>query len=141
MFKLRVSFFALTLLVSVFALGTQAKKLEVSNVAKVMVGKGGERVTIVDVKGTGEALVAFDGVGGEFEGKVFLAKVEGYGEKVDYRTDYDDRKYVVVTRRESNYDIYPPESSDGISVKFNTKISENTKAQDVLKRFQQQLAK
>ena len=62
MFKLRVSFFALTLLVSVFALGTQAKKLEVSNVAKVMVGKGGERVTIVDVKGTGEALVAFDGV-------------------------------------------------------------------------------
>ncbi len=96
-------------------------------IVKVYSGSEGEQIAIADVVGTpGAYLVRIDGVRSSINGKTMVHKEQQSGDRLNYWTEIDGKRWnTVVVRGGSykNYTVYVPGLRDPIGMSYNEQAS------------------
>ncbi len=109
--------------------------------AKVFEGGTGEKITVVflEPKNENRVLIAFDGVDGEWDGKVIEHDRIVMGDKQDFRVR--GQKWVSLIERHGRFEAYPKGAKGDLSVSYSKEASEKTKPADIIARFTAQKEK
>jgi hypothetical protein len=96
-------------------------------IVKVYSGSEGEQIAIADVVGTpGAYLVRIDGVRSPINGKTMVHKEQQSGDRLNYWTEIDGKRWNTVVSRGGtykNYTIYVPGLRDPIGMNYNEQAS------------------
>jgi hypothetical protein len=106
------------------------EKLPVVNMAKVKVGiikvysgSEGERIMMADVKGLpGTYLIRIDGVRSPINGKTMVHKEEQSGDRSEYWTEIDGKRWNTIKMRDGNYkkyEVYIPGFRNAIEMRYS----------------------
>jgi hypothetical protein len=109
---------------------TVVEKLPVVNMAKVKVGiikvysgPEGERITMADVKGLpGTYLIRIDGVRSPINGKTMVHKEQQTGDKFNYWTEIDGKRWNTITMQGGSYksyEVYIPGFHNAIEMRYS----------------------
>jgi len=114
--------------------------------AKVYRGTGPIRVTVVPLtakaaNGAAQAVLQFQGTGGDFEGKALLCQVLKDGDTTDYQTTYHGRDWTVLSERHrfgGVRDSLAVPGGDGGTVQYDDALSGAAKPDDTYALYQKQ---
>ncbi|HUP58144.1 MAG TPA: hypothetical protein VM598_11870 [Bdellovibrionota bacterium] len=122
----------------IISMNASAGELKVGKRAKVYLGPEGEKVTIVPLEPvkSGDFLIKFEGVEGEWDDQVFRHHRNGSGSREDYKLD--GQNYVSVTQRDGSMTAYPKGVSKDLSIYYSKKDSEKVQPKAILAEFQKQ---
>lgn len=126
-----------------WALGGQASDtLRASGLVKVFTGDNGEKVTVVYLEPLrrNRVLIKFEGVTGDWEGKIIMHTRENRPGADDYRAFIDGEPYISLVGRARGgamrYEVYVPGLASGsIAVKYDAEESKKTLGSRVVYEF------
>lgn len=125
------------------ALGGQASDtLRASGLVKVFAGRNGEKITVVYLEPLrrNRVLIKFEGVTGDWEGKIIMHTRENRPGVDDYRAFIEGEPYVSLVGRAGNgvmrYEVYVPGLASGpIALSYDADESKKTLGSRVVYEF------
>jgi hypothetical protein len=124
------------------AAGMSADTLRASGLVKVFLGANGEKATVVYLEPykRNRVLIKFEGVTGDWEGKVIMHTRENRPGVDDYRAFIDGQPYVSLVGRggggRMRYELYVPGLASGpVAVTYDAEESKKTLGARVVYEF------
>jgi hypothetical protein len=122
--------------------GMSAETLRPSGLVKVFTGGNGEKVSVVYLEPykRNRVLIKFEGVTGDWEGKIIMHTRENRPGVDDYRAFIDGEPYVSLVGRARGgtmrYELYAPGLASGpVAVTYNAEESKKTLGSRVVYEF------
>jgi hypothetical protein len=111
------------------------EKPTVAGEPKAFRGPTGEVVTLVFLEPmeANRVLIAFDGVDGEWNGKVLLHRREAQSGREDYRLA--GQTYVSLAMRYGRFEAYPKGAHDDLALKYSKNESDKADAARIVARY------
>jgi hypothetical protein len=114
------------------------KTIQVDGPAKAYRGPEGESVVLAKIRNEDAYLVKFDGIPGEWNGRVILHREAPAGSGSDYFTDVGGARWVSLVVRDGDSALYPHGGKGPIHVRYDESASKSASAQHLLDQLRQQ---
>jgi len=113
-------------------------KITPSGVVKAYKGSEGLIVVMLEINDGKEMLVHFKKIGGELEGKTIRHLYEdlGDGKKnvyIDHKRGSKPYRTYLASAREDHWEVYPPGTNKQLGITYSEALSDQFKAEDLIK--------
>jgi hypothetical protein len=114
------------------------KAIQLDGAAKAYRGPQGETVVLVKVKNDDAYLLKFDGVPGDWNGRVVVHREARAGSGSDYFTDVSGARWVSIVVRDGATELYPHGGRGPIQVRYDESASRSASPRALLDQLRSQ---
>jgi hypothetical protein len=114
------------------------KAIQLDGAAKAYRGPEGETVVLVKVKNDDAYLLKFDGVPGDWNGRVVVHREARAGSGSDYFTDVSGARWVSIVVRDGATELYPHGGRGPIPVRYDESASRSASPRALLDQLRNQ---
>lgn len=114
------------------------RTIQLDGAAKAYKGPEGETVVVAKVRNEDAYLVKFDGVQGEWNGRVVLHREAPAASGSDYFTDVSGARWVSIVVRNGETELYPHGGKGPIQIRYDDSASRSASAQGLLNQLRNQ---